>query len=119
MRDPQAKSLENAIMGSPLLRPVLQSWRQINLPNSWLVAGAIAQTLFWNHRHGLPSEFGIGDIDLIYHDANDLSEEAEARNSQRICQLFRAVPVHFDVKNEARVHLWYEAKFGHAIAPSA
>jgi hypothetical protein len=32
-------------------------------------------------------------------------------------RLIYALPVRLDIKNEARVHLWYEAKFGSAIAP--
>lgn len=116
MKQIQKDYLERTITASPLLRPLLQGWGQIILPDSWLVAGAVVQTV-WNQQHGFPPDFGIGDIDLIYHDADDLSEEAEARHSQRISQLFHHVPVRFDVKNEARVHLWYGTKFDHAIAP--
>jgi hypothetical protein len=31
--------------------------------------------------------------------------------------MFAHLPVWIDVKNEARVHLWYENKFGYPIAP--
>lgn len=31
--------------------------------------------------------------------------------------MFSQLSVWIDVKNEARVHLWYEAKFGKAIGP--
>ena len=103
-------------MASPLLRPVLEQWDRVQLPDAWLAAGAIAQTV-WNWAHGLPPEFGINDIDLIYHDASDLSEDAEADHGRRIEERFGGVPARFDVKNEARVHLWYEAKFGYPIEP--
>jgi hypothetical protein len=31
--------------------------------------------------------------------------------------LFRHPDIRFDVKNQARVHLWYEARFGYPIEP--
>lgn len=104
------------VAASPLLAPVLSAWDQVALPDAWLVAGALAQTV-WNRLHGFPPRTGIADIDLVYHDAADLSETAEARHAQRIGALFRDLPLRFDVKNEARVHLWYARKFGHPIEP--
>lgn len=86
------------------------------MPDCWLVAGVLAQTV-WNDAFGLPSTHGISDIDLVYFDGDDLSEEAEARHSKRIRDLFFDLGMWFDVKNEARVHLWYAVKFGNAIAP--
>jgi hypothetical protein len=101
---------------SPLLSAVLRQWHDVALPDCWLVAGALAQTV-WNHAFGLSPAHGIADIDIVYFDAADLSEETEAAQSARIRQLFANLPVWIDVKNEARVHLWYAAKFGHGIAP--
>jgi hypothetical protein len=86
------------------------------LPDCWLVAGALAQT-FWNNAFGLPLAHGIADVDIVYFDADDLSEEAELRHSRRIRDLFAELPLRIDVKNEARVHLWFEAKFGQTIPP--
>jgi uncharacterized protein len=86
------------------------------LPGNWLVAGSIAQTV-WNLALGRPAGFGIKDADVVYFDAQDLSFEAEVENEQRLRDLFRHLPVKLDVKNEARVHLWYERSFGYPIAP--
>ena len=106
-----------AIVGdSPLLAEVLDRWREIALPDGWLVAGAVAQTV-WNRLFGWPATHGIDDIDLVYFDAGDLSEEAEARHASRVASAFRHLPVRLDVKNQARVHLWYEARFGYPIEP--
>ena len=105
-----------AVTASPLLAPVLGRWDGVNLPDAWLVAGALAQTV-WNRAHGFPPETGIADIDLVYHDSADLSEAAEAQHAKRIEVLFSDLPLRFDVKNEARVHLWYAEKFGFPIAP--
>src|SRR6476620_8096023 len=36
---------------------------------------------------------------------------------RRVRNLFQHLPIKLDVKNEARVHLWYEDRFGYAIKP--
>ena len=41
----------------------------------------------------------------------------EAEHEQRLRHLFNRLPAKLDVKNEARVHLWYEDRFGYPIAP--
>ena len=60
---------------------------------------------------------GIDDIDIVYYDANDLSEGGEAEYAARVRRTFSDLPVWIDVKNEARVHLRYEEKFGYPIKP--
>jgi uncharacterized protein len=47
----------------------------------------------------------------------DLSFEAETSHERRLRDLFQHLPIKLDVKNEARVHLWYEDRFGYAIKP--
>src|SRR4029077_1736826 len=41
----------------------------------------------------------------------------EASHERRVRNLFQHLPIKLDVKNEARVHLWYEDRFGYAIKP--
>src|SRR5688572_14189628 len=106
------RQLEEAVLASPLLGPVLARWHRVGLPDCWLVAGAIAQTI-WNRAHELPPTHGIRDIDITYFDADDLSGQSEAEHEARINAEFASSGVRFDVKNQARVHLWYERKFGY------
>jgi uncharacterized protein len=108
--------LDRIVMGSPVLAPILRQWTKIALPDCWLVAGAITQAV-WNDAFGLDPEYGVADVDLVYFDASDLSEDSEAAHAARIAGLFADLGVKIDVKNEARVHLWYSAKFGYEIAP--
>lgn len=42
---------------------LLDRFAEIVLPDAWLVAGCLAQTI-WNHRFGHPPGHGIADIDL-------------------------------------------------------
>lgn len=115
MNDDFAKVME-AVSDSPLLRPFLEKWTLIDLPDCWLVAGALAQTV-WNRRFSMDPGHGIADIDIVYFDAGDLSERAEARHAARIRAAFSGIPAWIDVKNQARVHLWYADRFGFEIAP--
>jgi hypothetical protein len=108
--------LRSTVLASPLLGPIIDEWDKMALPDCWLVAGAIAQTV-WNRKFDLSSAYGISDIDIVYFDLNDLSEGAEAQHAARIRAVFAHLPVWIDVKNEARVHTWYEAKFGYRIEP--
>jgi hypothetical protein len=78
----------------------------VKLPDCWLVAGSIAQTV-WNAKFGNEAAFGISDIDLVHFDPDDLSAETEQSHALRIKQMFKELQINLDVKNEARVYLWY------------
>ena len=108
--------LEVALGQNRWLTEILERFEEIALADSWLVAGSIAQTI-WNLGCGQPAEIGLKDVDLIYFDEQDLSFDAEASHERRLRDLFRRLPIKLDVKNEARVHLWYEERFGYAIKP--
>jgi hypothetical protein len=116
MRPKSLNDLEIALRQNRWLAEILERFEEIGLPDSWLVAGSIAQTI-WNLGCGQTAEFGIKDVDLIYFDQQDLSLEAEIAHERRLRDLFRRLPIKLDVKNEARVHLWYEERFGYSIKP--
>jgi uncharacterized protein len=85
----------------------------------WLVfSGAVYQPVL-NHLAGRPLDYGIEDYDLAYFDASDLSYEAEDAVIRRVKAVFdeplRSV---VELRNQARVHLWFEAKFGELYTPS-
>lgn len=101
---------------SPIVAAIVGRWPQICLPDGWLVAGCIAQSV-WNDVLRLPATHGISDVDLVYFDGEDLSAETEARHAARVRALFADLGLWIDVKNEARVHLWYAEKFGNALEP--
>jgi hypothetical protein len=112
----QHESLHSIWLESPLLAPIIEGWGKLELPDCWLVAGSLAQTV-WNRVFRLPPAYGISDVDIVYFEPHDLSEATEARHVARIREEFSYLPVWIDVKNEARVHLWYAGKRGYAIAP--
>lgn len=93
-------------------RAILEAWEELALPDGWLVAGCLFQTV-WNLRSGRAPEDGIKDCDLFYFDGDDLSAEGEARVQARADRILGPLGVPVEVKNQARVHLWYQDWFGH------
>lgn len=53
------------------------------------------------------------DYDVFYFD-NDLSWEAENEVINSAQRLFQDLEVNVEIKNQARVHLWYSQRFGGA-----
>ena len=102
----------------PTIRRILDCWNAIDLPEARLSGSIVAQAR-WNEAFGFDPHHGIDDADIVYFDAADLSAEAEESAERRIAELFGDLPVRVDVKNQARVHFWYAAKFGYAISPYA
>ena len=92
-------------------RAIVERLDDLKLPDAWLVAGCLFQTV-WNLRSGQAAEAGIRDYDIFYFDGQDLSAQAEAAVSKRATALFADLGVPIEIKNQARVHLWYEDYFG-------
>lgn len=112
----QSRALEDIIRGQPVLMQVLTGLRELELPDHLLVAGAIYNEV-WNHLTGRPPFTGVNDVDVFYFDARDLGWDAEDRVIRALERHFAGLPVPVQVRNQARVHLWFEAKFGIRFSP--
>ena len=99
------------IRRNPNNRAILERWDALALPDGWLVAGCLFQTV-WNLRSGDAPASRIKDYDLFYFDAEDLSQAGEARVQARADALLGDLGIEVEVANQARVHLWYESHFG-------
>jgi hypothetical protein len=109
--------LSAILTATPPLMQVLSVARHLRLPD-WLVfSGAVYQPVL-NHLTGRPLDYGIKDYDLGYFDASDLSYDAEDAVICRVKAAFDE-PLHsmIEVRNQARVHLWFSAKFGEPYGP--
>ncbi|MEU9987002.1 nucleotidyltransferase family protein [Streptomyces sp. NPDC048045] len=116
--DEQLTTLKSVLSRNEMLLEVLDRTATLGLPGWYVTAGCLFQTV-WNvvtDRH--PSS-GIKDYDVFYFDSRDLSWEAEDRVIRAAAEAFTGLPTQVEVRNEARVHLWYEEKFGVACAPYA
>ncbi len=105
------------LRATPGLMAALGAARSLDLPDWRIVSGAVYQAV-WNARTGRDPDHGIKDYDLIYFDGSDLSYEAEDVVIRRAA---RDLPAPLDrlveVRNQARVHLWFEGRFGEPYAP--
>lgn len=111
----QRAALEAIVRADPTLMRVLATIRALGTPDAWLASGAIYNCV-WNSLTGRPSLHGVNDIDIIYFDP-DLSWEAEDRVIKAMEQALQGLAVPVQPRNQARVHLWFEEKFGFPFAP--
>ena len=107
----QASRFEAIIRADPELMRLLAALRGLRLPQWRLVAGCLYQTV-WNVLTGRPRGTGIKDYDLIYFDGRDISWEAEDRVIQAVAAATRGCVGPAEARNQARVHLWFESRFG-------
>jgi uncharacterized protein len=112
-----AARLEAIIRGVPSTMQVLETARRLDLPDWLIFSGAVYQPVL-NHLTGRAPDYGIKDYDLGYFDPADTSYEAEDVVIRRVAEAI-APPLKemVEVRNQARVHLWFEGKFGEAYAP--
>ena len=97
------------IESDPDIGALLAAMRSFSAPDLWLVSGVLFQTV-WNVLEGNSRGHGILDNDLFYFDP-DASEEAEDRWIKRAAAHFAFAPREVQLRNQARVHLWYPKKF--------
>lgn len=102
-------------LSNPINRIVLERLPQLALDDAWLVSGALFQAV-WNALTKRNAQYGIKDYDVFYFDP-DVSYEAEDRAIRRARELFADVEADIEVRNQARMHLWYEQKFGVPYPP--
>jgi hypothetical protein len=96
---------------NPVNAEILRRLPALGVPQACLVAGCVYQAV-WNRLAGRPVAAGVKDYDVFYFDDRDLGWDAEDRVIQRAAALFADLGVEVEVKNQARVHLWYGARFG-------
>jgi hypothetical protein len=113
--DGRGRFLELALR-NPVNVAVLERVGRLAVPDCWLTAGALFQTV-WNVLDGREPAAGIRDYDVFYFDDRDLSWEAENDVIAAAAELFAGLGAIVEVRNEARVHLWYAEHFGVPAKP--
>ncbi|PSS58295.1 nucleotidyltransferase family protein [Pseudomonas sp. BBP2017] len=104
------EGLVSIAMTNPINAEITSRLPSLGLNQCMLTAGCLFQAV-WNHQANQPAAWGIKDYDVFYFD-NDLSWEAENEVIQVAQRLFQDLEVNVEVKNQARVHLWYAERFG-------
>ena len=106
-----ARLFVDQVLANQANRAILERLPALGLSDAWLVAGCLFQTV-WNLRAGRAAAAGIRDYDLFYFDASDLSAAAEDAVAARVQAACADLGVPLEVKNQARVHTWYQDHFG-------
>ncbi|MEV4875881.1 nucleotidyltransferase family protein [Streptomyces cyaneofuscatus] len=112
----QLDELRSVLSRNEVLTEVMARAAALELPGCYVTAGCLFQTV-WNVVTGRPSTHGIKDYDIFYFDGTDLSWEAEDAVIKMGQEVFAGLPAEVEIRNEARVHLWYEEKFGVPCQP--
>lgn len=113
--DVQLDVFEKIISNNKKLMKILDVLEKYALENSnfknWYVgAGGVNQTVF-NYYHGYEGDYGIKDYDIVYFD-EDTSYEAEDVIIKDLEKRLKDLDIVSDIKNQARVHIWYNPKYG-------
>ena len=109
--------LEAIVRATPDLMQVLSTARGLDLPDWLIFSGAVYQPV-WNHLTGRAASYGIKDYDLAYFDASDTGYDAEDAVIRRVAAAFEPpLSEMVEVRNQARVHLWFPDKYGEPYPP--
>jgi hypothetical protein len=105
------------LRGAASLMRVLAIARALDLPDWLIMSGAIYQRVLNKLTMRAP-DYGLRDYDLAYFDASDISYEAEDAIIRRVAAAFDG-PLRsaVEVRNQARVHVWFEGHFGEPYTP--
>lgn len=105
--DNQTNKLISILKKNKEIICILNFLESNNIPNFYLVAGTIFQTV-WNYLDNKPINHNIKDIDIFYYDPINLSKEYEEKLEAKIKKYLSQnnINLEIDIHNEARVHLW-------------
>jgi hypothetical protein len=100
---------------NPISAAITRELFALALPDAWVVAGCLTQSV-WNAQTGRPIAYGINDYDIFYFDP-DTSWDAEDAVIRRVQARLAGCDAKIEIRNQARVHLWYPQKHGKPYAP--
>ena len=99
-----------ACLRNPVNDAIAGELFRLALPDAWIVSGCLVQTV-WNVLTSRPIDHGINDYDIFYFD-RDTSWQAEDAIIRQLQDRLEKPGVKIEVRNQARVHLWYPEKHG-------
>lgn len=95
---------------NPVNEAIAEALHRLGLPDAWIVSGCLVQTV-WNALTARAVDYGISDYDIFYFDP-DTSWQAEDAVIRDVQNRLAGLGVTIEVRNQARVHLWYPQKHG-------
>ncbi len=109
--DAQNKQFIAILRKNQDLMIVLDALEKFQLPNYYVVAGVVFQTI-WNYLEDNNLNDNVKDIDIIYYDRQNLAKEDEKKLETKIIKVLKEKGLNYqiDLHNEARMHLWKKEK---------
>lgn len=98
---PLETRLIDLLQGDAWRMDAMRAVHRLGLPDCWTGAGFI-RSFVWDRLDGL-TPLTPEDVDVIYFDPADISEESEKQHDARLGVLMPDVP--WSCKNQARMHL--------------
>lgn len=103
----------NLIREDKWMMNVLKAAESLNLPD-WWIGGGFIRSKVWDYMHGYRVRTPVPDIDLIYFDKKDFSEEegdsystkSEDSYQERLGKIFPGVK--WSVTNQSRMHNYHQ-----------
>lgn len=80
---------------------ILKAAQSLDLPDWWICAGFVRSKI-WDTLHGYKKRTALSDIDVIYFDSKNRTEEIEKKLEADLHALIAGLP--WSVKNQARMH---------------
>ena len=91
---------------------ILRIVRSIRQAACYVGAGAVRDSV-WDALSNTSNT--VNDIDVVFFDPLNLTDHLEQDLEDKLFSL--APQEKWDVKNQARVHLWFDKTFGYAVEP--
>ena len=108
--------LRHIARSSAWFMQALEAVRDLEL-STWCIGAGAVRNLVWDALHDYATPSRLPDIDVAYFDASDLAPDTDAELQRRLREAMPGIP--WEVTNQAAVHRWFEAYFGHAVEPLA
>lgn len=96
------KDIIQLIDNDKWMMDVLKAVEKLNLPDWWIGAGFVRSKV-WDHLHNYTKRTPLPDIDVIYFDSGNNSEETEKNIERKLAQILPGI--RWSVKNQARMHI--------------
>jgi len=80
----------------------LETVKSLELKN-WFIAAGYVRNQVWDHLHNNKETLIFEDVDIIYYDSSDITEETDKKYEEQLRA--KNSNLNWSVKNQARMHL--------------
>lgn len=108
------QDLLGIVEGNSWFIEVLRVVQSLDLAE-WCVGAGVIRNIVWDYLHSYSIPSPLADVDVAFFDPADLSRDRDHLLQTRLA--FERPDVRWEVTNQAGVHLWFEAHFGHPVHP--